>query len=322
MPRLFALIALVAASLAGDELRLFEAHALNGTQGGERFTGSLEITPDARYTLRRTFASGREEVEEGRASVVVRDLVLRPETAEERVYVRDDSERYVRWRFRSVDHDELLVQPGRKEGLLALALRVVSRPTAARWLLEANVGVVDEEPRIVRSRQPSPRTIERLVREHGVRTVLSLNGRQDDEVWYVPDGDSPRAERARGPRRVTLEGFLAERGIAHVTVGMSASRAPSEDELAAVFAVLLDESRQPVLVHCKGGADRTGVICALYGIELLGQDLATAKATMRAHMWAADDGTEIQGAYLDLYQPGALRKLLEARGIEVPEGRE
>jgi protein tyrosine phosphatase (PTP) superfamily phosphohydrolase (DUF442 family) len=159
------------------------------------------------------------------------------------------------------------------------------------------------------------------VARRGLRTLLSLNGAQDDPMWYVPGRDAPPALRRGGPRRVSVAEHARALGLDHVTLSMSASRAPSDEELVAVFRVLLDPARAPVLVHCRGGADRTGVVCALYAIEFQGLDKAEAKRAMREHMWAADGGTEIQGAYIDLYQPGALRALLarEAPELELPE---
>jgi len=56
----------------------------------------------------------------------------------------------------------------------------------------------------------------------------------------------------------------------------------------------------------------------LYRVEFLGASKAEAKAEMRRHMWAARGGTEIQGAYLDLYQPGRIRKLLAAARVKIP----
>ena len=125
----------------------------------------------------------------------------------------------------------------------------------------------------------------------------SLNGDLDKRVMH-------------GSRAVNLRRFIAEQGLRHETFSLSASRAPTDDELQKIFWLLRDDSLKPILLHCRGGSDRTGVIGALYGIEFLGQSKEQAKATMREHMWAASGGTEIQGAVVDLYQPGRLRTLL------------
>jgi protein tyrosine phosphatase (PTP) superfamily phosphohydrolase (DUF442 family) len=316
-------VPLLASSARADELRVFEPHAVEGQNNGESYRGTLRIAEDASYELERTFPDGRTETEAGRARILIRALVLTPQDGPQRAYERADEREgrraRVRWRWEAPQGFEVLAQPGRDGGRLSAARRLLERPEGAlNWILADNLGVVAETPLLLRSRQPTPSDIDRLVAGRGLRTVLSLNGDQDEVVWYVPGRDAPDALRRRGPRRVNLAEHLEALGVQHVTLSMSASRAPSPDELEAAFRVLLDPDRAPVLIHCRGGSDRTGVICALYAIEFQGRTKAEAKQLMREHMWAADDGTEIQGAYIDLYQPGSLRSLLEQRGVPLP----
>ncbi len=39
---------------------------------------------------------------------------------------------------------------------------------------------------------------------------------------------------------------------------------------------------------------------------------------MRRYTWTAHDGTEIQGAVIDLYRPGTIRRLLQEAGVQIP----
>ncbi len=321
MARITALLAFLAWGAWAQELQILEPHRCRGERGAEVFDGELRIGSDAQYQLERRFESGRIEAESGLVAVVEKGLLLSSSDGSARFYERDDSERRVRWRWQQGESFELLVQPGRRERALQMGLRVLGSEGALAWLLETNVGWLDEEAGLLRSRQPSARALDRLVAEHGIRTVLSLNGELDAQEWYFPGPDASAAERARGPRQLSLNERIAELGLEHVRIGMSASRAPREEELAEAFRVLLDPARAPVLVHCKGGADRTGVVCALYAMEFQAASREEADATMRKHMWASWDGTEILGAYLDLYQPGSLRALLRRHGLAVPERR-
>ena len=52
------------------------------------------------------------------------------------------------------------------------------------------------------------------------------------------------------------------------------------DEVVAFLRIATDTSRQPVFVHCKHGADRTGVMCAAYRIVVQGWSKADALAEM------------------------------------------
>lgn len=308
--------ALVLASLAlccappalAQELAILGDHETRGKAGERTFTGTLTITPQARFSSVRRYADGQREERRGRVSLAGKALVLEVERPRATwKLVRKDSKDEVRWELRS-EQLWLRVPMGKKESKLETFSRALQRKDAANFLLENNRGVVDEG-RIERCRQPGPKDL-LAFKQRGGKTVLSLNGRQDERYRYEP----PAGE----PQRVVLEEFIADQGLAHEWIGMSASRAPSPDELVKVFRVLLDERRHPVLLHCRGGADRTGVIGALYQIEFLGVSKEQAKRTMRKHLWMAANGTEIQGAYVDLYQKGDLRRLLKRHGVEIP----
>lgn len=52
-------------------------------------------------------------------------------------------------------------------------------------------------------------------------------------------------------------------GMKYVNVPMKGVVAPSEDQISKVLSLLLN-SPDPVFVHCKRGADRTGTIVACY----------------------------------------------------------
>ncbi len=311
------LLALLSAGLArGDELRLVgERLELTGTLGDRPLAGWLRIGEDATYAGERQVGDGPAESLWGRAAIVGKDLVLMAPDAAPRRYVRADAGGRVRWRCEG----ETLTEPGQAGNKASAMARALERGDSVGAWLAGNRGVVDATPglEIHRSKEPTPADVVGWQKDEKVRTILSLNGAVDDErSWTppaVPGQPRPPAEKVR------LGAFITSRGLEHPFVGMSASRAPSEEELVAVFRVLLDDARRPILIHCKGGSDRTGVISALYAIEFQGATKAEAKATMRRHLWLADGGTEIQGAYVDLYQPGTLTRLLERNGVSIPE---
>lgn len=329
-PRLALLTLLCAASLSpalAGELELVGHHDLSGRIGGREFRGALEVRPDATFTGERRYADGAVEALAGRVAIDGRELVLTPSAGvagalagggpvAERRYERADDERVVRWRLRQGDDVETLRQPAKDETKLGLVRRLLKRPVL-RWLFKDNLGVFDDRrgAELLRSRLPSPNDLVRLQEDRGVRTILSLNGDLDEEATYWEDVGPD--EPARG-RRVNRRDFIAQRGLNHEVFRMSASRAPTDAELVGVFRVLLDDSKRPLLLHCQGGSDRTGIIAALYEIEFLGATKAEARGRMREHLWLATDGTELQGAYLDLYQPGTLRRLLADAGVSVP----
>jgi hypothetical protein len=298
------------ATVAG-ELVILGAHASEGRDGDGPYEGTVTIRSDATYVDARTYADGRTQTLAGAVRVVERGLELRG-AAGARRFARADTERQVRWRWSgAAGAEQWILQAEPKEPRLRVLRRMLQRPKGAtRWLFENNLGAVDPNPDrlILRSRQPSPQDVVDLQERYGLKTIVSLNGDQNDDVRYTPSA-GPDGRRPQ-ERTVNLARFIRERGIRHETFSLSASRAPTDAELRAIFKLLRDDATKPLLIHCRGGSDRTGVVGALYAIEFLGQTEEQAKATMREHMWAADGGTEIQGAVVDLYQPGHLRRLL------------
>lgn len=327
------LLLLCALPSLGDELDLLGRHELEGRIGGKAFSGWLELRADASFTGERRFADGTVEALAGRAAIDRKDLVLTPESGglrgavlgepapAVRRYARQDEGRVVRWRFSAGADEELIRQPGKDETRLGYFGRLAKRPRPVLcWLFNDNRAVVDttKDLEIHRSKQPTPNDIEDMIRTRGVRTVLSLNGDLDEKATRWIPGEPLEGAAVARAEHVNLRAFIAAQGLNHETVSMGASRAPSDAELVAVFRVLLDDTKKPILMHCRGGSDRTGVITALYEIEFLGVSKADAKEHMRTHLWMAARGTEVQGAYLDLYQEGTLRRLLEAHGVEIP----
>jgi protein tyrosine/serine phosphatase len=109
-----------------------------------------------------------------------------------------------------------------------------------------------------RSAQPAPHQIRALARQ-GIRTLVNLRG-----------------ERECGSYR--LEREACDRyGIALVDFSVVTSRrAPTFDDIMAVRA-LFDQVAYPMLMHCKSGADRTGLMSTLYCHFREGMPLAQAR---------------------------------------------
>lgn len=119
--------------------------------------------------------------------------------------------------------------------------------------------------RVYRSNQPNPRALQEFIRSHGIKTVINLRGHcpGDHTPWY------------RDEIRIT-----SELGVSQEDITFSANRLPPPSELKQLIDVL-DHTEYPILVHCKQGADRTGLTAAL--VLLLYTDATLSEA--RRQLW-------------------------------------
>jgi protein tyrosine/serine phosphatase len=105
---------------------------------------------------------------------------------------------------------------------------------------------------LYRSAQLSPSALESYIRDYGIRTVVNLRGPQPGASWY--DGE----------KRIT--GSL---GVRQVDFWMSATRDFTPDQASALLAAM-KAAPKPILVHCRDGADRTGLVSVLYANKVAG----------------------------------------------------
>src|SRR5207237_7687008 len=112
--------------------------------------------------------------------------------------------------------------------------------------------------RVYRSAQLSGRDLEKVVRAKGIQTVLNLRGCCDPAPWYV--------EECRTTHRLQVD---------QVDICLSAGRLPSAPEMRRLLEVL-DRCSYPILLHCRRGADRTGLVSALIVLLQTGQALPEA----------------------------------------------
>lgn len=92
----------------------------------------------------------------------------------------------------------------------------------------------------------------------GLKSVLNLRGAAPNSGWYKDE----MAESAR-------------LGLVHADFELSASREVTNEEAMQLIA-LMRILPKPLLIHCKHGSDRTGLLSALYLAAIKGVDAETA----------------------------------------------
>ncbi len=122
----------------------------------------------------------------------------------------------------------------------------------------AKTSVVDEQfnfhavtPFLWRSGQPSEESFLRM-KQHGLKTVINLRHEEQNNPW---------------------EKELAEKmGLQYYYFPMDAGKDHDLGQITEILEVIKDPANQPVLIHCHGGKDRTGLVTAIYKIEYTDQD--------------------------------------------------
>src|SRR5262249_8187035 len=112
---------------------------------------------------------------------------------------------------------------------------------------------------VYRSAQLSPATLAGVIRSKGLRTVGNLKG-GGPQGRRVPEG------------RATRDPL----GAAYFSASPRAAPPPPPPAPRRLRAIL-DRARLPLLFHCEGGADRSGLVATLYLHLYQGVPLAGAR---------------------------------------------
>ncbi len=136
---------------------------------------------------------------------------------------------------------------GRWQALL-IALVVLSLSIAAQENRSSkelpNFHQVNEN--LYRGAQPERGGVKKLS-ELGIKTIINLRGASEDTR-----GEQDEAESS---------------GMRYFNIPMSALGRPTDEQVEQAMAVIANRENWPVFVHCQRGADRTGVIIAVYRIS-------------------------------------------------------
>lgn len=123
-----------------------------------------------------------------------------------------------------------------------------------------NWGVVSPG-RLYRSNHPLPWQIRAAQRRFGIRTIINLRG-------HRLDCGSDTLGRAEA----------AAIGLTHIDAPFESRGAPHKDRILRLVDILT-RAEEPILIHCKSGADRTGLVAGIW-LLLQGRPVAEAAAQL------------------------------------------
>ena len=121
-----------------------------------------------------------------------------------------------------------------------------------------NFHKIDEN--LYRSNMPTPLRIKNYSKI-GIKTIINLRGVRKDGGWLLEN-------EACQKFNIQLIDFRAR------------SRAAPEKEMIFKAERLFKSIKYPALIHCKSGADRAGIMCALYLLSYKKEDPEIAKTQL------------------------------------------
>ncbi|THH36730.1 protein tyrosine phosphatase [Aliishimia ponticola] len=156
-----------------------------------------------------------------------------------------------------------------------------------RWTNEEEI-----VPGVWRSNHPTEERF-REISKRGISTILNLRGTPQRPIYV---------------QEVML---CQELGLKLIDVPMSARAAPRKDTLANLIDVFRKIER-PFLMHCKSGADRTGLASAIYLMEIEGKSLSDAsKMLSPRYLHFRQSKTGVLDRVLEAYAPFEGKKSFE-----------
>jgi protein tyrosine phosphatase (PTP) superfamily phosphohydrolase (DUF442 family) len=154
-----------------------------------------------------------------------------------------------RWRLRFFRRTLIVI------GLVLLALVGVA---ALRFFVFHNFGTVVEE-QVYRSNQPTGDEIRRWQMQYGLKSVLNLRG-----------------DEKRNARVQSEMAAAKEVGVQYLSVQLSSTSEMTGEDLRRTIEAL-ETAPRPLLIHCRLGADRTGVVSMMAAMAIGGESYREAR---------------------------------------------
>lgn len=146
-----------------------------------------------------------------------------------------------------------------RNGLVILLTGLLSAPSSC-WLYQQGLGNFHEVSagQVYRSRQLSEKEMAYYVKRYRIKSILNLRGSNQAAAWYQEELN-----------------VASRLGVRHYDYGISANHEVDSLTIEKIVSVL-HAAPKPVLIHCHFGADRTGLVAAVYLYAMEGRTFQQA----------------------------------------------
>ena len=140
--------------------------------------------------------------------------------------------------------------------------------------------------RFYRSGQPPAEMLARWIEKYDLATVVRLSGGGPGDDAY---------DATYGPTTAA--------GIAFYHVPLSARRHPSREKLLQLWEIF-ETADYPMLIHCRAGADRSGLASTIYVLQRTGDlDVALDQLDFFPYLHLGWFGTGAMDDVFEMYRP-------------------
>ena len=137
-----------------------------------------------------------------------------------------------------------------------------------------------------RSAQLDKDELKHYLLKYKIRSVINLRGEKDDEPWYVEEKQVCR-----------------DLDVKHYDLRLPADKQPASTEIEALIR-LFKTAPRPVLIHCKAGADRSGLAAAMWKMQIDGEPKAVAQRQLSIRFGHIPIGpTSVLDTFIQKWEP-------------------
>jgi undecaprenyl-diphosphatase len=152
---------------------------------------------------------------------------------------------------RSVQNMKYVFSRGRRISIAVLALALLLLLPASYFGLymqtQGNFHPITQGE-AYRSAKLDRDKLEYYIKKYNIKSIVNLIGHHPDKPWY----------------REEIQ-VSAEYNIKHYDLSLSATNEPSEKDVRKLTEIF-ENAPRPVLIHCKGGSDRSGLVAAMWKV--------------------------------------------------------